>query len=60
MLRAIRMIGVNLGVAGEFLSFLWHHKRWWLIPMGIVLLFFALLLIFASVTGLGPFIYTIF
>jgi len=50
----------NIGVAGELLSYLWQRKLWWLIPMVTVLLLFALLLIFASASGVGPFIYTLF
>jgi hypothetical protein len=33
---------------------------WWLIPMVAILLVFGLLLIFASASGIGPFIYTLF
>ena len=50
----------NLGVVGEMLEFLWTKKMWWLIPMVTVLLLFGLLLIFASASGVGPFIYTLF
>ena len=50
----------NLGIVGELLSFLWQRKLWWLIPMITVLLLFGLLLIFASTSGVGPFIYTLF
>lgn len=50
----------NLGVAGELLAFLWQRKLWWLIPMVTLLLVFGLLLVFASTSGLGPFIYTLF
>ena len=50
----------NLGVAGEVLTFLWRRKRWWLIPMVAALLLFGLLLIFASASGVAPFIYTLF
>lgn len=56
----IRSMMANLGVVGEILSFLWQRKLWWLIPMVIVLLLFALLLVFASASGVGPFIYTLF
>ncbi len=51
---------VNFGVAGELLLFLWKRKLWWLIPMVSVLLLLGLLLIFASSSGIGPFIYTLF
>jgi len=50
----------NLGVVGELLRFLWQRKLWWLIPMVFVLLLFALLIVFASTSGIGPFIYTLF
>ena len=50
----------NMGIVGEFLKFLWERKMWWLIPMVVVLLVFGFLLIFASASGVGPFIYTLF
>lgn len=50
----------NVGIVGELLNFLWKRKLWWLIPMVAVLLLFGLLLIFASASGVGPFIYTLF
>jgi hypothetical protein len=60
MRRFIRTMFTNLGVAGELVRFLWRRKLWWLVPMVIVLLLFALLLVFASASGVGPFIYTLF
>jgi len=56
----IRTMVANFGVFGEMLSFLWQQKLWWMIPMVTVLLLFGLLLIFASASGVGPFIYTLF
>jgi hypothetical protein len=50
----------NMGIVGEFLKFLWARKLWWLIPMVVMLLMFAILLVFAAQSGLGPFIYTLF
>jgi len=50
----------NTGVVGEVIQFLWERKLWWLIPMVGMLLFFGLLLIFASSSGVAPFIYTLF
>jgi hypothetical protein len=44
----------------RFLSILWQNKLWWLIPMVTLLLMFGLLLVFASASGIGPFIYTLF
>ena len=56
----IRSMIANLGVFGELLRFLWQRKLWWLIPMVVVLMLFALLVVFASTSGIGPFIYTLF
>lgn len=56
----IRSMTVKLDVARELLGVLWQRKLWWLIPMVSVLLLFGLLLIFASASGIGPFIYTLF
>ncbi len=60
MIQFFKNMGTNLGVVGEFLGFLWARKLWWLIPMVVVLLVFAIFLIFTVSNPLGPFIYTIF
>lgn len=60
MKNFFRSMTSNVGIVGQLLSFLWQRKLWWLIPMVTVLLLFALLLIFASASGVGPFIYTLF
>jgi membrane protein YdbS with pleckstrin-like domain len=48
----------------EFIKDLWtfflERKKWWLIPLVIVLLLIAFLLIFAEGTAVGSFIYTLF
>jgi hypothetical protein len=44
-------------LVGEFWEFLKHNKKWWLLPILIVLLVFGVL-IFLSGTGAAPFIYT--
>lgn len=56
----MRTMTSSLEVVGELLVFLWGRKLWWLIPMVSVLLLFGLLMIFATASGLGPFIYTLF
>jgi hypothetical protein len=53
-------MGSNLAVVGELFQFLWKRKLWWLIPMVIVLIAFGLLMVFASTSGVGPFIYALF
>lgn len=59
-MQIFRNMGRNMGILGDFLGFLWQRKLWWLIPMVTVLVLFGLLLIFASASGVGPFIYTLF
>ncbi len=46
------------GFVREFLGFLRMNKKWWLLPIVIMLLIFGLL-IFLAGTGLAPFIYTL-
>ena len=53
-------MATNLGAAGELLLFLWQRKMWWLIPMVSILLLFGLFLVFASASGIAPFVYTLF
>ena len=56
----LREIGDKFGIAGELLGFLWRRKMWWAIPMVAVMLFFGLIIVVGSATGVGPFIYTLF
>ncbi len=44
---------------GEIFSFLGHNKKWWLLPIVLVLLAFGILLLLGT-TGAAPFIYTLF
>lgn len=55
-----RGMSSNLRIVAELMQFLWQRKLWWLIPMVFVLMLFGLLLIFASSSGVGPFIYSLF
>jgi hypothetical protein len=47
------------GMVSEFWYFLKNSKKWWLLPMVIILLAFGLL-VFLSGTAAAPFIYTLF
>jgi hypothetical protein len=60
MKKFIQGMMTNMGVVGEVLSFLWQRKLWWLIPLVTALLLFGLLLVFATTSGVAPFIYTLF
>ena len=56
----IRDMAIRLSIAKELLNFLWQLKMWWAIPVVFVLLIVGLLIGFASASGVGPFIYTLF
>jgi hypothetical protein len=44
----------------EFLDFLKVRKKYWLLPILIVLLLFGSLIVLSQGTAVAPFIYTIF
>lgn len=47
------------GFLGELWGFLRDNKKWWLLPIVVMLLLFGLLILLSG-TGLAPFIYTLF
>lgn len=59
-MKSFRGILTRLGLVGELIEFLWRRKRYWLIPMVLALLVLGALLIAASSSVIGPFIYTLF
>jgi hypothetical protein len=48
----------------EFLKDLWgflnKRKKYWLLPIILVLLFFGVLIVLTSGTAVAPFVYTLF
>jgi hypothetical protein len=58
--RVLRNVAGGAGTIAELLTFLWHQKRFWLIPFVVTLLAVAILLIVGEATGIAPFIYTLF
>ncbi len=50
----------RIGIAGELLAFLWSNKRWWLVPMIIVVLLFSVVIALAQSSAIAPFIYSFF
>jgi hypothetical protein len=46
-------------LAAEFLFFLRHNKKWWLLPIVAIIFLFGVL-VFLSGTAAAPFIYTLF
>jgi|TARA_B100000214_G_scaffold312665_1_gene245010 hypothetical protein len=44
----------------EFWEFLKIRKKYWLLPIIIILLFFGMLIILSQGSAIAPFIYTVF
>ena len=49
-----------LALSRELFAYMGARKKWWLMPIFIVLLAFGGLLILAKGSALAPFVYTIF
>jgi hypothetical protein len=56
----LRTAGHRFGIAGELFSFFWANKRWWMVPMLVILFLFGALVILAQSSAIAPFIYTLF
>lgn len=49
----------DTGLVKEFIAFLRDNKKWWLLPILIVLLMLGLLIVLSG-SAAAPFIYTLF
>lgn len=47
------------GIVREFWDFLKHNKKWWLLPILVILLVIGLLVVLAG-SGAGAWMYTVF
>jgi hypothetical protein len=50
----------NQSIIIEFCQFLKVRKRYWLLPIVIVLLLFSALIVFTETSAIAPFIYALF
>jgi len=50
----------RMSLAGELWAFMRVRRKWWLLPILVVMLVVGALLVFAHGSVLAPFIYTIF
>ncbi len=50
----------KLRIISEFIEFLMNNKKWWLLPIAIVLLLLGMLIILTQGSAIAPFIYTLF
>ena len=58
--NAMQDFVMRMGVLGELVTFLWKRKLYWLIPLVVTLLVFAILIIVGSSGPLGALIYPLF
>ena len=49
-----------IAFARELFAYLGQRKKWWLLPIILVLLVFGGLLVMAQGSAVAPFIYTVF
>ena len=52
-------VGKNVSFARELVMFLRESRKWYLLPIVVVILAMSLLIVLAG-TGAAPFIYTLF
>jgi hypothetical protein len=50
----------NISLPAEFWEFAKHRKRYWLLPILLVLLLVSFLMVFAGSSSVAPFIYPLF
>ncbi len=49
-----------MALVSELWAYMRERKKWWLLPIIVVMLLVGSLLVFAQGSALAPFIYTIF
>ena len=57
---SMKSLSSKFGILGELVVFLWYKKLWWLIPIIVVLVLFALLFATVGSSTVAPFIYSLF
>jgi len=57
---ASRKRSERLGVVAEYWAFLRNHKKWWIVPIAVLLFILGALLLVTQGSPLAPLIYSIF
>ncbi|HEU0140348.1 MAG TPA: DUF5989 family protein [Bryobacteraceae bacterium] len=55
-----RRVAARSSIASELLLFFWRGKWWWITPIVVAMLVFAVFIVLAQSSPLAPFIYTLF
>ena len=59
-MRVLRNMTSGFGTVRELMRFLRQRRLWWLMPFVVTLLIVGVLVLVGQVTGVAPFIYTLF
>lgn len=51
---------MKMSVLKEFWGFMMERKKWWLLPIVIMLVLLGLLIVLTEGSAIAPFIYTLF
>jgi hypothetical protein len=51
---------MKLGILKELWGFMKERKKWWLLPIVIILVLLGLLIVLTEGSAVAPFIYTLF
>ena len=51
---------MNMGIVKELWGFLMKRKKWWLLPIIVMLVLLGLLIVLTEGSAIAPFIYTLF
>jgi hypothetical protein len=50
----------KLRIVADYFQFLREQKKWWIMPVAVVLVLFGALIVLAQGSALAPFIYALF
>ncbi len=56
-MNAVHQLTARASIVVELFSFLWQRKLWWMIPLAVLMLLLGLLLAFAQVSSVAPWMY---
>jgi hypothetical protein len=59
-MKALKNVASGWSTVRELMQFLRERQLWWLMPFVVTLLIVGVLLLVGEVTGVAPFIYTLF
>jgi len=50
----------KFSIISEYFAFLKNNKKWWLLPLAVILVLLGALIVLTGGSALAPFIYTLF